>query len=75
MGENDLICHIKLLTLKVKMSKMREMFKHAITLQNCVGVTAAPRHPQELTITDSDSPGAAPTNPLFSAFDLGGGKP
>ena len=42
--------------------------------QNCVGVTAAPSHPQEDLSTDSDSRQPAPTNPLFSAFDLGGGR-
>ena len=42
--------------------------------KNCVGVTAVPRHPHKELMTYSDSPGAAPTNPLFSAFDLGGGR-
>lgn len=62
---------------------MREMFKHAfnakmlnmrLTRPNCVGVTSAATHAQELLSTDSDSPQPAPTNPLFSAFDLGGGR-
>ena len=43
-----------------------------LTRPNCVGVTAAPTHAQEDLSTGS--PGAAPTNPLFSAFDLGGGR-
>ena len=43
-------------------------------LPNCLGATSAPRHAHEELSTDSDSLGAAPTNPLFSAFDFGGGR-
>ncbi len=50
------------------------MLSMRLPSQNCVGVTSVPSHPQELASTDSDSPGAAPTNPLFSAFYLGGGR-
>ena len=46
-----------------------------LTFSHCVGVTSAPTHAHEELIADSDSPGAAPTNPLFSAFDFGGGRP
>ena len=45
-----------------------------LTLKNCVGVTAAATHPQEELSTYSDSWQPPPTNPLFSAFDLGGGR-
>ena len=45
-----------------------------LTLKNCVGATAAPTHAQKPLITDSDSWQLAPTNPLFSAFDFGGGR-
>jgi len=45
-----------------------------LTRPNCVGVTSTATHAQEDLSTYSCSPGAAPTNPLFSAFDLGGGR-
>ncbi len=50
------------------------MQKHAITRPHCVGVTSTATHAHEEAIADSDSPRAAPTNPLFFAFDLGGGR-
>ena len=45
-----------------------------LTRPHCVGVTSTATHAQEDLSTYSCSPGAAPTNPLFSAFDLGGGR-
>ena len=58
----------------LKCLKNHKCFSMRLTLQNCVGVTAAATHPQEDLIADSDSWQPPPTNPLFSAFDLGGGK-
>ena len=45
-----------------------------LTHQHCVGVTAMATHVHREISTYSDSPRSAPTNPLFSAFDLGGGR-
>ena len=41
---------------------------------HCVGVTAAATHGNKEAIAYSDSPRSAPTNPLFSAFNFGGGR-
>ena len=50
------------------------MLSMRLPSQNYVGVTSVPRHPQVLASTDTDSPGATHTNPLFSTFDFGGGR-